>query len=262
MNAKVLIGALFFGMIVWSCETNSDGQTVKNEANSNVPDPEMIKDSIDKAKLDALTADYLKSFNLVNVLDVDPSIKVDLRYATSNNFMGHVLYDTLRKLYLQEDVAQRISACQTYLKQKHPKYSLLIYDGVRPLEVQREMWNALDSIPFAQRGKFVSNPSYGSVHNYGAAVDLTICDETGTPLDMGAGYDDFREIAFPSLEWKFLQSGELTEAQVNNRKLLREVMTSQGFRGIPAEWWHFNACSRIQAVAKYKKLTFESGLGK
>lgn len=260
MIAKVPFGALFIALIFSSCENNFEDLVLEDLETTEVQDPKIIEDSIAKVQLDSTTKDYMKSFNLVDVLSVDASIKVDLRYATTNNFMGHVLYDTLRKLYLQEDVAQRISACQSYLKKKHPNYSLLIYDGVRPLEVQREMWNALDSIPAAQRGKFVSNPTYGSVHNYGAAVDLTICDETGKPLDMGAGYDDFREIAFPSLEWKFLQSGELTEAQVNNRKLLREVMKSQGFRGIPAEWWHFNACSRNQAVVKYKKLVFESGV--
>lgn len=260
MIAKVLLAALFFCLIFSSCENGFQDLELNDLEATEAPDPKIIQDSIEQVQLDSTTADYMKSFNLVDVLSVDPSIQVDLRYATSNNFMGYVLYDTLRALYLQEDVAQRISACQSYLKKKHPNYSLLIYDGVRPLEVQREMWNALDTVPAAQRGKFVSNPSYGSVHNFGAAVDLTICDQSGTPLDMGADYDDFRDIAFPSLEWKFLQSGELTEAQVNNRKLLREVMKSQNFRGIPSEWWHFNACSRDQAAAKYKKLVFESGV--
>jgi D-alanyl-D-alanine dipeptidase len=260
MNAKRLFVFVCFGLLVVSCDESSELMEIKSKADvETVPDPQIMKDSIAKVKLDSATVAYMKTFNLVNILDVDPTIQVDLRYATDNNFMGHVLYDTLDALFLQEDVAVRVAACQSYLKEKHPNYSLLIYDGVRPLEVQREMWNALDSIPAGQRGKFVSNPSYGSVHNFGAAVDLTICDENGIPLDMGAGYDDFRDIAFPSKEWKFLASGELTKEQHENRKLLREVMKSQGFRGIPSEWWHFNACSRDQAVVKYKKLVFESG---
>lgn len=249
---------LGLGLLTVSCEEEPKPQMVKEVEPETVRDPQIIKDSIAKVQLDSTTTVYMKTFNLVNILDVDSSIHVDLRYASDNNFMGHVLYDTLDALFLQEDVAIRVSGCQNYLKEKHPNYSLLIYDGVRPLEVQREMWNALDTIPAAQRGKFVSNPSYGSVHNFGAAVDLTICDENGLPLDMGAGYDDFRDIAFPSKEWKFLASGELTKEQHENRKLLREVMKSQGFRGIPSEWWHFNACSRNQAVVKYKKLVFES----
>ena len=260
MNAKIGYCALVLGLIVSSCNVKSDPQEKKEVEDVPIQNPQEIKDSVAAVKRDSTTAVYMNTFNLVDILTVDPTIQIDLRYATDNNFMGHILYDTLNVLYIQKDVAVRIANCQSYLKEKYPNYSLLIYDGVRPLEVQREMWNALDSIPAAQRGKFVSNPSYGSVHNFGAAVDLTICDETGTPLDMGAGYDDFRDIAFPSKEWKFLASGELTKEQYENRKLLREVMKSQQFRGIPSEWWHFNACTRNQAVWKYKKLIYESGV--
>lgn len=259
MNAKKLVVAI--SVLLFAVACSEAPAPVKDKVVEVIVqrDPQLIQDSINQARQDSLTDVYLGTFDLVNINSIDSSIRVDLRYATDNNFMGHVLYDTLNALYLQADVAERLSKCQSYLKSIHPTYSLLIYDGVRPLEVQREMWNALDSIPPLNRGKFVSNPSYGSVHNFGAAVDLTICDENGNPLDMGAGYDDFRDIAFPSKEWKFLASGELTKEQHENRKLLREVMRSEGFRNIPSEWWHFNACSRDQAVVKYKKLIFESG---
>jgi len=233
MNAKLLFIVLSLGVIAASCEEEPEPKQVKEIEPEVIRDPQIIKDSIAKVKLDSTTTAYMKTFNLVDILDIDSSIQVDLRYSSDNNFMGHILYDTLDALFLQEEVAVRVSACQSYLKEKYPSYSLLIYDGVRPLEVQREMWHALDTIPASQRGKFVSNPSYGSVHNFGAAVDLTICDEHGVPLDMGADYDDFRDIAFPSKEWKFLASGELTQEQHENRKLLREVMRSNGFRDNP-----------------------------
>jgi D-alanyl-D-alanine dipeptidase len=119
------------------------------------------------------------------------------------------------------------------------------------------MWNALDSIPAKERGKFVSNPIHKSVHNFGAAVDLTICDSKGKALDMGAGFDDIREIAYPSLEAKFLASGELTKLQVENRNLLRQVMRHQKFRNLPTEWWHFNACSRAEASLNYQSIKEE-----
>lgn len=208
---------------------------------------------------DSATVRRLKALDLVDIHSIDSSIQVDLKYMTEDNFMKKVLYDTLKNAFFQEDVAIRLSKCQTYLKEKYPNYSLLIYDAVRPLEVQRDMWNSLDSIPSFQRGKFVSNPARGSVHNYGAAVDITIVDSTGTPLDMGAGYDDFRDIAFPSKEWQFLSTGELTQQQVDNRKLLREIMKSQRFRNIPSEWWHFNAYSRDVTKSKYPCLHWESG---
>jgi D-alanyl-D-alanine dipeptidase len=103
----------------------------------------------------------------------------------------------------------------------------------------------------------VSNPQNGSVHNYGAALDITICDGKKRALDMGANYDDLRKIAYPSLEAQFLANGELTQGQVENRRLLRAVLASQGFRNIPTEWWHFNEYSRTVVKQKYQLVTEE-----
>jgi len=171
--------------------------------------------------------------------------------------MKKVLYFKFTNAYLQKDVAERLAKVQVMLSELKPGYHLLIYDAVRPVSVQQRMWDALDTISIRERGKFVSNPANKSLHNYGAAVDLTIADNFGKAIDMGAGYDDIREIAYPSLEAKYLKSGELTKEQVENRKLLRKVMHSQGFRNIQTEWWHFNACSRGAAKAKYTVLTEE-----
>jgi len=201
----------------------------------------------------------MNSIGLVELVSIDSTIQIDLKYATSDNFMGMQLYDTLTRLFLQKKVAIRLSKSQHYLDSIYPGYSLLVYDGVRPRQVQQEMWNALDSIPVYRRGKFVSNPKNGSVHNFGSAVDLTIVDANGDVLDMGAGYDDFREIAFPSHESQFLKSGELTSKQYQNRKLLRKVMRHTGFYNIPSEWWHFNAYSRVSASNKHQMLLTESG---
>ena len=95
--------------------------------------------------------------------------------------------------------------------------------------------------------KFVSNPKNGSIHNYGAAVDLTIAKLDGTPIDMGAEFDDIRQIAYPRLETQFLASGELFQQQVDNRVLLRKVMAAGGFYNIQTEWWHFNRYNRNKA---------------
>lgn len=208
--------------------------------------------------LDSLNTIY-KEIGLIDITELNNQIKVDLRYATANNFMNTVLYDTIRRAYLQYDVAIRLSKCQDFLDSLHPGYALLVFDAIRPQLVQKEMWDALDSIPRQRRGKFVSNPGLGSVHNFGAAVDLTIVKKNGVELNMGAGYDDFREIAFPRLESHFLETGELSIEQVENRKLLRRVMKSQGFNNIPSEWWHFNAYSRITASHRYQMLETESG---
>ena len=246
-------------ILLISCSRNNEdssecceADTAEEIENSNNPpeDNHVLNDSIKRVFL---------SIDLVDITDVNSKIKVDLRYASSNNFMHTTIYDTLKSAYFQKEVAERLSKCQNFLDSIRPGYSLLIFDGVRPQQVQQEMWYALDSIPRHRRGMFVSNPALGSVHNFGAAVDLTIVDTKGKELDMGAGYDDFREIAFPKLESQFLKSGELTQNQIDNRKLLRRVMTSQNFSNIPSEWWHFNAFSRITTSHKFQMLVNESG---
>lgn len=248
---------IFICLILISCDEN----TLKKSIEVNRDEAVESVDST-RIRLKISTEKIFNSIGLVDIKSINKSILVELRYASENNFMHIILYDTLQECYLQREVAVRLSKCQHYLDSIHPGFHLKVFDGVRPLQVQREMWNALDSIPRSRRGKFVSNPNNGSVHNFGAAVDLTIVDEEGNELDMGAGYDDFREIAFPKLEQQFLKSGLLTQLQVNNRKLLRKVMMSQGFRNIPSEWWHFNAYSRITTSHKFQMLVSESGSAK
>jgi D-alanyl-D-alanine dipeptidase len=194
---------------------------------------------------------------LVALNDIAPSILVDLKYTSTDNFMHKQLYHSIEKAYLVKEVAERLAKCQELLAQLKPGYHLLVYDAMRPVSVQQEMWESLDTIPFAQRIKFVSNPKNGSLHNYGAAVDLTLCRSDNTPLDMGADFDDIRPLAYPRLEQQFLSNGMLTTEQVNNRKLLRKVMLSQGFQVLSTEWWHFNACSRTKAKQKYTLLEKE-----
>lgn len=243
--------------IFQSCNSDSD---LENQSNTIENQQEIKSDSIQyqiESANKKVSDSILLASNLVDIQSIDPTIKVDLKYATSDNFMKMILYTKLRNAYLQDDVAIRIGKVQHYLQDLKPGYSLLIYDAVRPVAVQQRMWDALDTIPIRERGKFVSNPANRSLHNFGAAVDLTIVDASGKALDMGAGYDDIRKIAYPSLEAQFLATGELTTAQVENRKLLRKVMQSEGFRNIPSEWWHFNACSRNQAKVKYTVLMEE-----
>lgn len=251
---RILFFLTLLLLVEYSCTSKVDEQinNVKEEV-----------DEVDSVKVENVFSDSLReiyrAIGLVSISEVDSNILIDLRYASENNFMHHVLYDTISEAFLQQEVAVRLSKCQKYLDSIRPGYKLKVFDAVRPNQVQREMWNAMDSVPTIRRGKYVSNPVLGSVHNFGSAVDLTICDAEGNELDMGAGYDDFRDIAFPSKEIEFLASGELTKEQVANRKLLRTVMRSQKFNVIPSEWWHFNAFSRITAEAKFEMLLSESG---
>jgi D-alanyl-D-alanine dipeptidase len=258
------ISCVFLACIAASCtDTSAGSNAVKgisnSEKNQRQDSSKVSKDSIQKLlEIESKKRDsILLVYNLVDIQTINKDVYVDLKYATTDNFMKIVLYEKMDCAFLQREVAVRLSNCQDYLTKLNPNLHLLVYDAARPESVQWKMWNALDSIPAKERGKFVSNPIHKSVHNFGAAVDLTICDSKGKALDMGAGFDDIREIAYPSLEQKFLASGELTKVQIENRKLLRQVMRHQKFRNLPTEWWHFNACSREQAIVKYKLLKSE-----
>jgi zinc D-Ala-D-Ala dipeptidase len=246
----------FVFIFLVACDLESEIKTESNE--QSVSENAVLVDST-QLIIDSVVSYNLGLINLVDLKKYNSEILVELKYATTDNFMKQQLYDSLNTVYLQKEVAERLIQCQKHLDSIRPGYRLLVYDGVRPRQVQKFMWNALDSIPQGRRGKFVSNPYFGSVHNFGAAVDLTIVDSLGNKLDMGANYDDFREIAFPQHEARFLASGQLSKYQINNRKLLRRVMRSQKFYNIPSEWWHFNAFTRAVAAEKFQLLETESG---
>ncbi len=243
-------------IFLFSC-SNSAKENCKSCELSNTDLLDSLENIMAQQKLDSIDKAKQLNLGLIDIQRINKDIKVDLKYAGSDNFMKMKLYDKINKAMLQKDVADRLSLCQHFLTKIHPNFYLLVYDAVRPLSVQQKMWDALDSIPVAARTKFVSNPANGSIHNYGAAVDLTICDQNGKALDMGAEYDDIREIAYPRLEAQFLATGELSQEQIDNRKLLRKVMASQKFTNIDTEWWHFNACSRALAKEKYVLMEVE-----
>ncbi len=187
---------------------------------------------------------------LVDVKLLDTSIVVDLKYSTSNNFLGVDMYGDFDKCYLQPDVAEKLICSQQILKAKFPFYNLIVFDAVRARSIQRKMWDTID-VPYFEKSKYVSNPNNGSLHNFGAAVDVSIIDEQGIELDMGTPYDYFGELAYPREEDRMLDEGKLTRIQLLNRKLLRDVMELGGFMGITTEWWHFNSCYRTEAYEKY-----------
>jgi D-alanyl-D-alanine dipeptidase len=242
---------VLFLFIAQSCTNANSNSQATAQANVQVEQNQRPDTVVKKEPLPVIP-------ELVDVQTVNSSIQVDLKYAYADNFIGDTLYFLIEKAYLQKDVAEKLGEAQRLLTAMNPDLHLLVYDAIRPREVQTRMWVALDSIPVSQRINFVSNPKNGSIHNYGAAVDLTICDGNGKPLDMGAGFDDIRKIAYPSMERRFLQSGELTQLHIDNRNILRGVMRKAGFSSIPTEWWHFNACSRQTAKAKYKIMEKEA----
>ncbi len=186
---------------------------------------------------------------LVNIREVDPSVLVELKYASPSNFMGADVYGGLKEGYMQRETAIKLKKANDLLKASNPGLRILLADGCRPRSVQRRMWKFVVGTPMQ---KYIANPSAASMHNYGAAVDVTIADAQGNRLDMGCPMDYFGTLSHPAEEPRLLKEGKLSAEQVSNRRLLREVMTKAGFRGLNIEWWHFNSCDRRVAANKYR----------
>lgn len=195
----------------------------------------------------------MQSQGLVDIQSIDPSIRVDLKYSSTDNFFGKDIYGDSEKAFLQEKPAIALKLAQYLLKKQNPDYSLLVYDAARPLRVQRVLWESLDSIPSRNRKNFVADPEVGSIHNYGCAVDLTIVDlTTNQALDMGTPFDYFGHLAYPRKENQMLNEGKLNQKQIENRLLLRNIMHTTGYDPITSEWWHFNFYSLNRAKNTYK----------
>ncbi|MDX2173803.1 MAG: M15 family metallopeptidase [Bacteroidota bacterium] len=237
---------------VQSCNTNETSLAkIIPENNSSV----INKTSQLKGKIFADTSyleDLYRQYDLVNIKSLDTSIHINLKYSDTNNFIHKNLYDGLRKAYLPCEVANHLCNAQFYLKQINPDYSLIIFDAVRPFHIQKYMWDSLKIEPNLKYN-YLAPPFEESLHNYGCAVDVSIMDiSTNTILDMGSPFDSFQKLSQPVYEFQFLKTCELTKEAVENRKLLRKVMHFGNFYGITSEWWHFNYCTKEQAVLRFK----------
>lgn len=192
---------------------------------------------------------YMAGRKLVDVTSMDTTLRVQLVYASPDNFLGKAVYSGITRAWLHPDAAHKLLVAHRLLKKEHPGWRFLIYDAARPMSVQQKMWAMVRG---TDKTNYVSNPANGGgLHNYGLAVDLTIIDEKGEPLPMGTPFDFFGEEAHTTNEEALLDSGRITRPEFENRRLLRWLMKQAGFRSIPYEWWHFNACTRAEARQNY-----------
>lgn len=168
-----------------------------------------------------------RAADLVELVRLDPTIKLDIRYAGSNNFVGRAVYPEARA-FLQRPAAEALIAVHRELA-RHG-YGLLIHDGYRPWAITKMFWEVT---PPALR-EFVADPATGSKHNRGAAVDLSLYDlATGAAVEMPSAYDEFSARAYPD----YRGGSPIARAL---RDLLRKSMEAHGFTVEPNEWWHFN----------------------
>jgi D-alanyl-D-alanine dipeptidase len=168
--------------------------------------------------------------DLVEVAKLDPTVRLDIRYATSNNFMHRPMYSQA-KAFLQRPAAEALVRAHHSLQAKG--YGIVVFDGYRPWSVTRIFW---DSASDAERKiEFVADPRKGSRHNRGCAADISLFElSTGKEVAMPSGYDEFSERAYPTYAGGTPESRAL-------RDLLRGAMEAEGFTVYPAEWWHFDS---------------------
>ena len=165
--------------------------------------------------------------DLVELVTLDKTIKLDVRYARTDNFVGKPVY-TEARAFLQKPAAKAL--LRVHKKLKKQGLGLVIFDGYRPWSVTKLFWEVTPE----DKRKFVANPKTGSKHNRGCAVDLSLYDlKTGKLVDMPSDYDEFSERAAPDYKGG-------TEEQRRNRDLLRKMMEAEGFVVNQNEWWHFD----------------------
>jgi D-alanyl-D-alanine dipeptidase len=164
---------------------------------------------------------------LEELVKLDPTIKLDIRYATTNDFLGTPVY-TQARAFLQRPAAEALLRAHRELRAHG--YGLIIHDGYRPWYVTKIFWDATPD----DKKIFVANPAEGSKHNRGCAVDLSLYDlQTGEEVKMPSGYDEMTDHAYADY------AGGTADERAR-RALLREDMESQGFTVNPTEWWHFD----------------------
>ncbi len=164
---------------------------------------------------------------MVNLQKLIPNIVLDLRYGTTNNFMGRVMYDEKPSFtFMRLPAAKALAQVQKELNKLG--YGLKIFDAYRPYAVTKKFWDLVHD------ERYVANPAKGSGHNRGIATDLTIVDlKTKQELKMPTGFDNFTDSAHHDFV-------NLSDEVLNNRKLLKETMGKYGFVAFATEWWHYS----------------------
>lgn len=195
-------------------------------------------------------------YGLIDVQSIQPSIKKDIKYATTNNFTGKVLYADDVGVYCVPELANAVAKAQEDLKLINNELSLIIFDAARPMSIQKEMFELVRG---TASEKYIANPygEYaGGFHNYGMAIDVAIVDNQGNMLDFGTGYDSFEEIAHTGNEAELVKQGKLSSEAYVNRALLYYVMGKNGMLPYAYEWWHFQLTYQESDKLNYKLLDF------
>jgi D-alanyl-D-alanine dipeptidase len=175
----------------------------------------------------------------VNLKEYSKDFVYDMKYATSDNFLKAKVYDCAECFLRLKTVKAMVNANAEFMKKG---YKIKIFDCYRPLDIQKRMWKIVPN------PEYVANPSKGSIHNRGGAVDITLVDNSGKELDMGTSFDFFGIEASHNYQI-------LSQEIKSNRALLKSIMIQNGFNALESEWWHYNLKSALNdnvSNAKWK----------
>lgn len=173
----------------------------------------------------------------VNLKDYSSDFMYDMKYATTDNFLKAKVYDCAKCYLRLKTIKSLIEANNSFRKMG---FKIKLYDCYRPHDVQVKMWQIVPN------PKYVANPTKGSIHNKGGAIDITLVDFSGKELDMGTAFDFFGEQASHNFT-------NLSDTIQSNRKLLKSVMTNSKFNSFDSEWWHYNLAAGLEdKVSNFK----------
>ncbi|ACC98390.1 D-Alanyl-D-alanine dipeptidase [Elusimicrobium minutum Pei191] len=229
--AVLIICLVFTGLILFFPSQNNGGK--ENNAIPPVKDitPQIIEASAITSEQETLPLFHdnaLKTAGFVNIKELSPLFYFDIRYATTNNFTGKVIYDT-DQCYLQKEASEGILKALKILQKRDEPLTFIFYDCYRPQSAQEKLWLAYPN------PSYVARPEKGSRHSRGMAVDLTLAKQDGTPLPMPTEFDSFKKEAHMDYN-----GSSVSKEALENRDLLKKVMTEAGFTYTRTEWWHFD----------------------
>ncbi|MEN0002868.1 MAG: M15 family metallopeptidase [Bacteroidota bacterium] len=220
---KTIVATLVLLLLCFACqlvEPPKEKAPLSEIIKDTVPVPLVKEKNIATPKI---VIDY-DTTQWTDIRMLDSTIFVDMKYATTDNFVTEKMYECSR-CFLRPEVAKQVVQIHHMLKEEG--LALRLYDCFRPRPIQWKLW---EKVPDP---RYVSDPRKGSMHNRGAAVDLTIAQADGTPLEMGTGFDYFGKEAYHTYT-------NLPDSVLQNRNKLKGIMEENGFRGIRTEWWHYS----------------------
>ena len=216
--------------ILVSCKTKYYDKSIV-VASTTMQNSEGKKSLLENKKIEVLDTSF------VNLKEYSTDFVYDMKYATDDNFLKSKVYNCAECYMRLKTAKALIKANSKFMKLG---YKIKLYDCYRPLDVQKKMW-AIVSNP-----SYVANPSKGSIHNRGGAVDITLVDGNGKELNMGTAFDFFGPEA--SHDYK-----NFPEEILQNRALFKKIMISSKFQSFDSEWWHYNLKNaKLDPISNFK----------